>query len=57
MQDKNLKNVSTKHLVEELKNRQGVNHISVIPNEKFKITTGYSETEDVGPAILLIIID
>lgn len=57
MQSKDLKAASTRELVEELKNRHGVNSIIVTPSERYKITVGESVTEEIGPAILLVVID
>lgn len=48
--EKNLNNLSTKELVEELKTREGVHAIEVPPHETKNITTE-------GPSIIIEVID
>lgn len=46
--------LSTKDLTETLLSREGITHLNVEPYEKVKITTGHSEKEFIGPAIIII---
>ncbi len=52
-----LKNVSTKALVEELVSREAVEKIVVEPYEKYSITVGEEKINDAGPVVLLKIWD
>lgn len=54
----NLKNVSTKELVEELARREGVEKTMVAPYEPCSITVGNQKIyDDGGPLVLLRICD
>lgn len=57
MVNTNLQMYSTKQLVEELQKRQGTNCIIINPNEKYKIISSQPNYEDIGPAVILIILD
>lgn len=52
-----LKNVSTKELVEELAKREAVEKIPVGPYEDYSITVGDREIIDSGPIVILKIWD
>ena len=52
-----LKNVSTKNLVEELANREAVEKIVVEPYEEYSITVGDQRISDGGPVVILRIWD
>ena len=52
-----LKNVSTKKLVEELASREAVEKIVVEPYEEYSITVGNQEISDGGPVVILRIWD
>ena len=53
-----LKNISTKELVEELAKREAVKKIVVVPYEPCSITVGNQTVYDeVGPAVILQIWD
>lgn len=52
-----LKNVSTKDLVEELSKREGVEKLVVGPYEPCSITTGDQTVNDSGPVVILRIWD
>lgn len=52
-----LKNVSTKKLVEELANREAVERITVEPYEEYSITVGDQKISDSGPVVILRIWD
>ena len=52
-----LKNVSTKQLVEELARREAVEKIVVRPYEEYTITVGEEKIEDGGPVVILRIWD
>lgn len=52
-----LKNVSTKQLVEELASREAVEKIAVEPYEEYSITVGEQKISDGGPIIILRIWD
>ena len=52
-----LKNVSTKQLVEELASRGGVEKIAVEPYEPYSITVGEQKISDGGPVVILRIWD
>ena len=52
-----LKNVSTKELVEELAKREGVERLSVEPYEPYSITTNGQTVNDGGPVVILRIWD
>ena len=52
-----LKNVSTKKLVEELAKREGVELLSVEPYEPYSITAGRQTVNDSGPVVILRIWD
>lgn len=57
MQQNQLQSISTRQLVEELQKRQGVNRRMISPYEKYKIILDDSIIEDIGPAVLLVVID
>ena len=52
-----LKNISTCALVDELEKREGVKAIITDPYEPYKITTKNEHISDIGPAIILQVID
>ena len=52
-----LKNVSTKKLVEELASREAVERITVEPYEEYSITAGNQNISDSGPVVILRIWD
>ncbi|MCH5192146.1 MAG: BC1881 family protein [Oscillospiraceae bacterium] len=52
-----LKNVSTKALVEELASREAVEKITVEPYEPYSITVGEHKISDGGPVVILRIWD
>lgn len=52
-----LKNVSTKKLVEELASREAVERITVEPYEEYSITVGDQKISDSGPVVILRIWD
>lgn len=52
-----LKNVSTKKLVEELASREAVEKIVVEPYEEYSITVGNQNINDGGPVVILRIWD
>lgn len=52
-----LKNVSTKVLVEELASREAVEKITVEPYEEYSITAGGQKIHDGGPIVILRIWD
>ena len=52
-----LKNVSTKELVEELEKREGVELLSVEPYEPYSITANGQTIRDGGPVVILRIWD
>lgn len=52
-----LKNVSTKKLVEELASREAVEKIVVESYEEYSITVGNQEISDGGPVVILRIWD
>lgn len=52
-----LKNVSTKRLVEELEKREGVELLSIGPYEPYSITANGQTINDGGPAVILRIWD
>ena len=52
-----LKNVSTKELVEELAGREAVEKITVEPYEQYSITIGDQKISDGGPIVILRIWD
>lgn len=52
-----LKNVSTKKLVEELASRQAVERITVEPYEEYSITIGNQKISEGGPVVILRIWD
>lgn len=52
-----LKNVSTKELVEELTKREAVEKIVVEPYEPYSITIGEQQINDGGPVVILRIWD
>lgn len=52
-----LKNVSTKKLVEELATREAVEKIVVEPYEPYSITVGDQKISDGGPVVILRIWD
>lgn len=52
-----LKNVSTKELVEELASREAVEKIVVEPYEPYSITVGDQTISDGGPVVILRIWD
>ena len=60
-QDVDLKNVSTRDLVEELKKREGVETCDISLEESYSLEVdhnGYYDTYvDEGPAIILIVTD
>lgn len=52
-----LKNVSTKALVEELVSREAVEKTVIEPYEEYSITVGEEKNNDAGPVVLLKIWD
>lgn len=52
-----LKNVSTKKLVEELASREAVEKIAVGPYEEYSISVGKQKIRDGGPIAILRIWD
>ena len=52
-----LKNVSTKKLVDELASREAVERITVEPYEEYSITVGDQKISDSGPVVILRIWD
>lgn len=52
-----LKNVSTKDLVEELSKREGVEKLVVGPYEPYSITVAGQTVNDGGPIVILKIWD
>lgn len=52
-----LKNVSTKALVEELASREAVEKTAIEPYEEYSITVGEEKIKDSGPVVLLKIWD
>lgn len=52
-----LKNVSTKKLVEELAQREAVEKITVEPYKEYSITVGNQKINDSGPVVILRIRD
>lgn len=52
-----LANISTKQLVSELKKREGVNYFDILPYSKYQINNESIQIDDIGPAILLIVVD
>ncbi len=52
-----LKNVSTKALVEELASREAVEKTVIEPYEEYSITVGKEKINDAGPVVLLKIWD
>lgn len=52
-----LKNVSTKALVEELVSREAVEKIVVEPYEEYSITVGEEKNNNSGPVVMLRIWD
>ncbi len=52
-----LKDVSTKELVEELAKREGVEQIGVAPYEPYSITANGQTISDGGPVVILRIWD
>ena len=54
----NLKSVSTRDLLEELKAREGVQSISVLPYEEYTIEVEVDgDIYGTGPAIILVVTD
>ena len=52
-----LKNVSTKALVEELASREAVEKTVIEPYEEYSITVGEEKINDAGPVVILRIWD
>lgn len=52
-----LKNISTKKLVEELSKREAVEKITVEPYKQYSITVGEQKINGEGPIIILRIWD
>lgn len=52
-----LKNVSTKALVEELVSREAVEKTVIEPYEEYSITVGKEKINDAGPVVILRIWD
>lgn len=52
-----LKNVSTKALVEELAGREAVQKTVIEPYEEYSITVGNQNISDSGPVVILRIWD
>lgn len=52
-----LKNISTKALVEELAKREAVEVVAVKPYEPYSITVGDRKISDGGPVVILRIWD
>jgi hypothetical protein len=48
---------STEDLVNELKLREGVQAVVVMPYEPFSIVSNTVKIKDTGPAILFVVID
>ena len=53
----NIKKFTTKELVEELINRQGIKGITVDPYEEYSISTEKHHIGNTGPAVILEITD
>ncbi|OZV11689.1 hypothetical protein CIW83_13645 [Tissierella sp. P1] len=54
---KNIKDIATKELIEELRNRNGVKELIAEPYDSFKIMVKEQILEETGPAIILVVID
>jgi len=52
-----LKNASTKELVEELSKREAVEMITVEPYEEYSITAGEHKINEAGPVVIFRIWD
>ena len=52
-----LSKVSTQELVEELRKREAVEVVQVLPCQEYRILVGDRETRDSGPALLLRVWD
>lgn len=52
-----LSKVSTQELVEELRKREAVEVVQVLPYQEYRISVGDRETRDSGPALLLRVWD
>ena len=52
-----LSKVSTQELVEELRKREAVEMVQVLPYQDYRITVGDREIRDSGPALLLRVWD
>ncbi len=52
-----LKNASTKELVEELSKREAVEKITVQPYEEYSITAGDQKINSAGPVVIFRIWD
>lgn len=52
-----LSKVSTQELVEELRKREAVEVVQVLPYQDYRITVGDREIRDSGPALLLRVWD
>ena len=57
MDNSSLKNFSTKQLIEELRTREGVKDFVIPPYERYQIINDITIAEDIGPAVILIVID
>ena len=55
--DFNMSEISTKELVEELRKREGVFTNLAEPYEPYSVKTGDGQIDDIGPAIILTVID
>ena len=52
-----LSKVSTQELVEELRKREAVEVVQILPYQEYRILVGDRETRDSGPALLLRVWD
>lgn len=52
-----LSKVSTQELVEELRKREAVEVVQILPYQEYRITVGDREIRDSGPALLLRVWD
>ena len=53
----NIKDIATKELIEELRNRNGVKELIAELYDSFKIMVKEQILEETGPAIILVVID
>lgn len=52
-----IKEYTTRELVEELKKREGVEHVQCQPYEDYAISSNTAMLNDTGPAVILVVID